>query len=128
MEAMQERMLALEEQADEDFEMVQLGLAVAIINHEFAASITRVRSSVRQLGQVSRRSNALRPLYESIRSNFEHLDGHLNLFTPLQSVFIEPPKKLEARVFGITSSIYSQADSTDTMSIWTSPRNSAAVR
>jgi signal transduction histidine kinase len=23
-------------------------------------------------------------LYESIRSNFEHLDGHLNLFTPLQ--------------------------------------------
>jgi signal transduction histidine kinase len=23
-------------------------------------------------------------LYESIRTNFEHLDGHLNLFTPLQ--------------------------------------------
>lgn len=84
MQAMEERMLALEEQADEDFEMVQLGLAVAIINHEFAASIKRVRKSVQQLGQVSRRSDGLRPLYESIRSNFEHLDGHLNLFTPLQ--------------------------------------------
>lgn len=84
MEAMEERMLALEEQADEDFEMVQLGLAVAIINHEFSASIKRVRRSIQELGQISRHSNGLRPLYESIRSNFEHLDGHLNLFTPLQ--------------------------------------------
>lgn len=84
MQAMEERMLALEEQADEDFEMVQLGLAVAIINHEFAASIKRVRSSIQELGQISRRSDGIRPLYESIRSNFEHLDGHLNLFTPLQ--------------------------------------------
>ena len=33
---------------------------------------------------ASRNSNALRPLYQSIRSNFEHLDGHLKLFTPLQ--------------------------------------------
>ncbi|RWX39216.1 hypothetical protein EHH54_16370 [Rhizobium leguminosarum] len=84
VEAMEERMLALEEQADEDFEMVQLGLAVAIINHEFSASIKRVRGSIQELGQISRRSDGLRPLYESIRSNFEHLDGHLNLFTPLQ--------------------------------------------
>ncbi|MER9467783.1 ATP-binding protein [Mesorhizobium sp. M0482] len=84
MQAMEERMLALEEQADEDFEMVQLGLAVAIINHEFAASIKRVRKSLQELGQISRRSEGLKPLYESIRSNFEHLDGHLNLFTPLQ--------------------------------------------
>lgn len=84
MQAMEERLMALEEQADEDFEMVQLGLAVAIINHEFAASITRVRKSVQELGQISRKSDGLRPLYEAIRSNFEHLDGHLNLFTPLQ--------------------------------------------
>ncbi|MBI5786713.1 MAG: hypothetical protein HZA64_14775 [Rhodocyclales bacterium] len=84
MEALEHRMLALEEQADEDFEMVQLGLAVAIINHEFAASIRKVRQSIQELGQVSRKASGLRPLYESIRSNFEHLDGHLNLFTPLQ--------------------------------------------
>lgn len=84
MQALEERVMALEEQADEDFEMVQLGLAVAIINHEFAASISSVRKSVQQLGQISRRSGGLRPLYESIRTNFEHLDGHLNLFTPLQ--------------------------------------------
>lgn len=84
MEALEQRMMALEEQADEDFEMVQLGLAVAIINHEFAASIKSVRRSIQDLGQISRTSSGLKPLYESIRHNFEHLDGHLNLFTPLQ--------------------------------------------
>ena len=84
MEALEQRMLALEEQTDDDFEMVQLGLAVAIINHEFAASIKRVRASVRELGQISKKADELRPLYESIRTNFDHLDGHLNLFTPLQ--------------------------------------------
>jgi len=84
MEALEQRMIALEEEADENFEMVQLGLAVAIINHEFAAAIRNVRKSVQQLGQISQRSDALRPLYKSIRHNFEHLDGHLKLFTPLQ--------------------------------------------
>ncbi len=84
MEALEERMLDLEDQAEQDFEMVQMGLAVAIINHEFAASIKQVRSSLRTLGQVSRRAEGLRPVYESIKTSFEHLDGHLNLFTPLQ--------------------------------------------
>jgi signal transduction histidine kinase len=84
MEALEQRMISLEEQAEDDFEMVQLGLAVAIINHEFSASIKRVRRSVQELGHISRKTSSLRPLYESIRSNFEHLDGHLNLFTPLQ--------------------------------------------
>ncbi|MCX5733250.1 MAG: ATP-binding protein [candidate division NC10 bacterium] len=84
MEALEHRMLALEEEADENFEMVQLGLAVAIINHEFTAAIRKVRRSVQELGQVSRKSTTLWPLYQSIRANFEHLDGHLKLFTPLQ--------------------------------------------
>lgn len=97
MQAMEERMMALEEQADEDFEMVQLGLAVAIINHEFAASIKRVRRSIQELGQISRRSDGLRPLYESIRANFEHLDGHLNLFTPLQRRLHRSALKINGR-------------------------------
>jgi signal transduction histidine kinase len=84
MEALDERMIALEEQADEDFEMVQLGLAVAIINHEFGSAIANVRRNIQDLGFIARGSSAIRPLYDSIRSNFEHLDGHLGLFTPLQ--------------------------------------------
>jgi signal transduction histidine kinase len=97
MEALEHRMLALEDQADEDFEMVQLGLAVAIINHEFAASITRVRRSVQELGQISKKTSALKPLYESIRTNFEHLDGHLNLFTPLQRRLYRTSQKISGK-------------------------------
>jgi len=84
MEAMDERISALEEQANDDFEMVQLGLAVAIINHEFGAAIANVRKSIQELGFIARGSKGIKPLYESIRANFEHLDGHLGLFTPLQ--------------------------------------------
>jgi len=84
MEALESRMMNLEEQVDQDFEMVQLGLAVAIINHEFAAAIKQVRRSIQSLGQLATRAEGIRPIYESIKSNFEHLDGHLNLFTPLQ--------------------------------------------
>jgi signal transduction histidine kinase len=84
MEAMDERISALEEQADDDFEMVQLGFAVAIINHEFGAAIANVRRSIQELGFLARGSKGIKPLYESIRANFEHLDGHLGLFTPLQ--------------------------------------------
>lgn len=97
IEALEEKMLGLEDQADEDFEMVQLGLAVAIINHEFAASIKRVRKSVQELGHISRTSGSLRPLYESIRSNFEHLDGHLNLFTPLQRRLYRSAQKISGK-------------------------------
>lgn len=97
MEALEQRMMTLEDQADEDFEMVQLGLAVAIINHEFSASIQKVRRSVQELGQLSRTTGALRPLYESIRSNFEHLDGHLNLFTPLQKRLYRTVQKITGR-------------------------------
>jgi len=84
MEALEQRMLALEEEADQNFELVQMGLAVAIINHEFAAAIKNVRRNIRELGQISQKSASIRPLYTSIRSSFEHLDGHLKLFTPLQ--------------------------------------------
>lgn len=84
LEALEERLIALEDQAEEDFEMVQLGLAIAIINHEFASSIRRIRRAIQELGLFARRSAGLRSLYDSIRTNFEQLDGYLNLFTPLQ--------------------------------------------
>jgi signal transduction histidine kinase len=97
MEALEQRMLALEEEADENFEMVQLGLAVAIINHEFAAAIRNVRRSIQELGQVSQKSTTLRPLYQSIRHNFEHLDGHLKLFTPLQRRLYRSAQEIEGK-------------------------------
>ena len=82
--AMEERVLNLEAQADQDFEMVQLGTAVSIINHEFMAAVSQIRAGLQDLREISIRAKAVRPVYDRIRDNFEHLDGHLKLFAPLQ--------------------------------------------
>lgn len=82
--AMEKRVLDLEEQADRDFEMVQLGVAIAIINHEFISATRQIRKGLRDLRAIAMQAPAIRSTYEQIRINFEHLDGYLKLFTPLQ--------------------------------------------
>lgn len=84
IEAMDTELQNLREQADTDAELVQLGLAVAVINHEFVAAIKGIRQKLRELGSWARANDDLVPLYQEIRNNFDHLDAHLNLFTPLQ--------------------------------------------
>jgi len=84
VEAMDQELQNLREQADTDAELVQLGLAVAVINHEFEAAIKGIRHKLRELGSWARANVDLVPLYQDIRTNFDHLDAHLNLFTPLQ--------------------------------------------
>jgi signal transduction histidine kinase len=84
IEAMDTELQNLREQADTDAELVQLGLAVAVINHEFVAAIKGIRHKLRELGSWARANDDLVPLYQEIRTNFDHLDAHLNLFTPLQ--------------------------------------------
>lgn len=83
-EAMETELQSLREQADTDEELVQLGLAVAVINHEFAAAIKMIRRQLRELRSWARANDDLFPIYQKIRANFDHLDAHLNLFTPLQ--------------------------------------------
>ncbi len=83
-EAMETELNSLREQTDSDEEMVQLGLAVAVINHEFEAAIKMIRRQLRELRSWARGNDELLPLYREIRTNFDHLDAHLNLFTPLQ--------------------------------------------
>jgi len=84
VEAMDQELQELREQTDADSELVQLGLAVAVINHEFEAAIKGVRRSLKELRPWADANNDLLLLYQDIRNNFDHLDGHLNLFTPLQ--------------------------------------------
>ena len=83
-EAMETELQSLREQADTDEELVQLGLAVAVINHEFVAAIKMIRKQLRELRSWARANEDLLPIYQDIRTNFDHLDAHLNLFTPLQ--------------------------------------------
>ena len=83
-EAMETELQSLQEQADADEELVQLGLAVAVINHEFQAAIKMIREQLRELRSWAQANDDLLPIYREIRANFDHLDAHLNLFTPLQ--------------------------------------------
>lgn len=91
MEAMDEELENLRAQVDTDADLVQLGLAVAVINHEFEAAIKGVRKALRELKPWANANKDLAPLYQEIRNNFDHLDGHLNLFTPLQRRLYRKP-------------------------------------
>jgi len=83
MEAVEQRAIALEEQADVDLQLTQLGMAIEVINHEFDANIRAIRTNIRRLKNWADANPALEDLYSGIRNSFEHLDGYLTLFTPL---------------------------------------------
>ena len=82
--AIEQRNLLLEEEAEADAQLAQLGMAIEIINHEFAGTIRSVRHGLRKLRAWADANEGLAKLYESIRASFDHLDGYLTLFTPLQ--------------------------------------------
>jgi signal transduction histidine kinase len=82
--ALEEELLAIRGQADANAELVQLGMALAVVNHEFEAVIRGIRQELKRLSAWAKKNEGLRPIYEKIHDNFEHLDGYLSLFTPLQ--------------------------------------------
>lgn len=82
--ALEQRNLLLEEEAEADAQLAQLGMAIEIISHEFSSTIRTVRNGLRRLKAWADLNTNLSELYDNIRASFEHLDGYLNLFTPLQ--------------------------------------------
>ncbi len=82
-EAMEDELLTLKERADSDLELSQLGSAIGIIHHEFSGTVKSIRDNIRKLKAWADINQDLDPLYQNIRANFEHLDGYLTLFTPL---------------------------------------------
>ena len=82
-DALEEELEALREQELAGRELAQVGMALGIVHHEFASTIQGVRNSIRRLQPWAKANRKLRALYREIRSNFDHLDGYLTLFTPL---------------------------------------------
>ena len=82
--AVEQRNLALEEELEVDLQLAQLGMAVEIINHEFNATVRSLRNNLRRLRAWADVNKDLEELYRNIRASFDHLDGYLTLFTPLQ--------------------------------------------
>ncbi|MFG1757474.1 ATP-binding protein [Micromonospora echinofusca] len=84
VEALEEEVLALKEQGESDLELLQLGTAVQVISHEFEASIRAIRRSLRQMRPWAKANARLSSIFEDLVAAFQHLDGYLTLFTPLQ--------------------------------------------
>ena len=82
--AIEQRNFLLEEEIEADSQLAQLGMAIEIINHEFSGTIRSVRNGLRKLKAWADVNEGLRGLYDDIRASFDHLDGYLTLFTPLQ--------------------------------------------
>ncbi|MDV2860970.1 ATP-binding protein [Phytobacter ursingii] len=82
-DALGEEVETLRERIHADVELSQLGLAVSIIHHEFNSTVRSIRTSLRDLKAWSDVNEDLDGVYKNIKVNFEHLDGYLNLFTPL---------------------------------------------
>ena len=82
--AIEQRNLLLEEEAEAHAQLAQLGMAIEIINHEFSGTIRSLRDGLRRLKAWADVNEALSELYNAIRTSFDHLDGYLTLFTPLQ--------------------------------------------
>lgn len=74
----------LREQADAQLEFVQLGMALAVVDHEFSQTVASIRSDVRQVHSWAKKNPQLVPVYEALRRDFDHLDSYLTLLTPMQ--------------------------------------------
>lgn len=82
-DAMAEELDDLRNRLQSDIELSQLGLAVGILHHEFNSTVSSIRRSLKDLKAWSDVDSKLETTYKNLKVNFEHLDGYLNLFTPL---------------------------------------------
>jgi signal transduction histidine kinase len=94
VEQLEARVEALTDRAAQDFELVQIGMAVNIVTHEFENSIKSVRDNLRRLRTWAQQNAGLRPLYTDLRVSFDHLDGYLKLFTPLHRRLYREPVEI----------------------------------
>lgn len=74
----------LRAQADMQLELVQLGMALAVVDHEFQATVSSIRSDVRRVGAWAKKNPLLVRLYEDLRRDIDHLESYLTLLTPMQ--------------------------------------------
>jgi signal transduction histidine kinase len=82
-EALDEELVELQDSQLAQFELLQLGLAIGIIQHEFRGCVKGLRSSLSTLKRWADANPKLQKVFQEIRTNFDHLDGYLSLFTPL---------------------------------------------
>ncbi|UCH72077.1 MAG: hypothetical protein JSW62_00575, partial [Thermoplasmatales archaeon] len=81
--SLEQEILSYKEKEELDLELIQLGMALGVIHHEFTGTVKNIRRNIRRLKAWADVNEELQPIYKNLRANFEHLDGYLTLFTPL---------------------------------------------
>lgn len=81
--ALEEELTILREKVEADLELSQMGLAVGIIQHEFNSSVKSIQTQLRSLKAWADVNQGLQGIYDHIKINFDHLNGYLKLFAPL---------------------------------------------
>lgn len=82
-EVLEEELHELRERELAALELAQVGMALGIVHHEFTSAINAIRAGLRSLSRWADRNQQLKSIYKNLRTAFEHLDGYLALFTPL---------------------------------------------
>ncbi|MDR3695504.1 ATP-binding protein [Mucilaginibacter sp.] len=95
-DALTEELYELRDRIHADVELSQLGLAVGVIHHEFNSTVNSIRASIKDLKAWADVNQQLEGVYDNIRINFEHLDGYLTLFTPLNRRLSRTQEKIPA--------------------------------
>ncbi|QLC22072.1 hypothetical protein HFP51_07695 [Parasphingopyxis sp. CP4] len=82
-DALESQVEELRRESDRNLELAQIGLAINTINHEFEKTVGSLRNGFRRLNKWAEINPDFAPLYQEMRVSFDHLDGYLSLFTPL---------------------------------------------
>ena len=94
-EALEEDLIALQEKDYADIELIQIGNAISIVQHEFNQTVQGMRNSLKELTSWANANRELKPLYTNLRNNFDHLDGYLKLLTPFQRRQMGRPSEIK---------------------------------
>lgn len=73
----------LRDQLDNYVELAQVGMALGIVQHEFANTVRGIRGAIRKLKPWAQGTPELVTLEKELRTGFNHLDAYLALFTPM---------------------------------------------
>lgn len=93
----QSQLQAYKDSFEMDFDLVQRGLAIDIINHEFAKEVRTIRYNINRLKKWSEYNENILDIYQNIYSGFTHLDNYLGLFTQMQRRLYKEPMEITGR-------------------------------
>lgn len=73
----------LKERVDQYADLAQVGMALGLVQHEFAGQVRNINRGLEALKPWASRNSGLDDLYGRLRVSFEHLESYLQLFVPL---------------------------------------------